>query len=599
MAALNFPSNPAGQTPTNTFSPTSTPDASTNGVTYIYNSTNGSWSAEAGSGSGSDGDKVTKIVAGSNVTISPTTGIGDVTINSTSSGGGGGGDYLPLTGGNLTGPLTSTSNITAAGNVTANKFIGDGSSLTNLPSSGGGSSDPAVDQNYTYPGAVTETVQNRLEQYVSVKDFGATGNGSTDDTTAIQNAFNSVFVTGGTIYFPAGVYNVTSTLTINRNGISGVPGQTSQRVNIDGAGKGSAVIKCMSANITALKITGDSSGSGAAHMYCTVSNIAIYGGENSRTSTGLSLQYCAYMSVVECTFHNLGIGLRLDGSLSNYFSGLVCNESGYGVFSNYAGFSAAHANLFAGCEFRFCTNNGYYGETGTSQVVFEGCQFEACGTMGLSESGGALFYLNSAAGEVGPSFYSCYFEVNKGGFDIRADASAAASANRVALANVYSCSFNRVGNDAIVDHPIVTLGTLHLNVHDSTFTGFGGYSASSNQGYISLSSSGEFTETGNYYAAANQKPLSGRSLSFAGYVSNSGSSGTLPNGFTVQNVATGVAKIFHNLGNQNYAFVATTNSGDTQTIQRCVMSNNNVQVVTVNANNALVNCDFGFILQPF
>lgn len=37
--ALNFPSNPAAQTPTNTFSPTSSPDATTNGATYIWNGT--------------------------------------------------------------------------------------------------------------------------------------------------------------------------------------------------------------------------------------------------------------------------------------------------------------------------------------------------------------------------------------------------------------------------------------------------------------------------------------------------------------------------------------------------------------------------------
>ena len=45
--------------------------------------------------------------------------------------------------------------------------------------------------------------------YKNVKtDFGATGNGTTDDTTAVRNALNS----GGTIYFPEGTYRITSTL---------------------------------------------------------------------------------------------------------------------------------------------------------------------------------------------------------------------------------------------------------------------------------------------------------------------------------------------------------------------------------------------------
>lgn len=65
---------------------------------------------------------------------------------------------------------------------------------------------------YTPPGAgaVTTTVQSKLRQYVSVKDFGATGNGSTSDTTAIQTAINS----GYAIYFPKGSYLVTAELTI-------------------------------------------------------------------------------------------------------------------------------------------------------------------------------------------------------------------------------------------------------------------------------------------------------------------------------------------------------------------------------------------------
>jgi hypothetical protein len=43
-----------------------------------------------------------------------------------------------------------------------------------------------------------------LAQYVSVKDFGAVGNGVADDTAAIQAALD----TGQSLYFPAGVYLV-------------------------------------------------------------------------------------------------------------------------------------------------------------------------------------------------------------------------------------------------------------------------------------------------------------------------------------------------------------------------------------------------------
>jgi len=50
MAALNFPNDPSAQTPVNTFSPTSTPEASTNGVTYFWSGTY--WTATGSSDSG-------------------------------------------------------------------------------------------------------------------------------------------------------------------------------------------------------------------------------------------------------------------------------------------------------------------------------------------------------------------------------------------------------------------------------------------------------------------------------------------------------------------------------------------------------------------
>jgi parallel beta-helix repeat protein len=49
------------------------------------------------------------------------------------------------------------------------------------------------------------SLANRFEERVSVKDYGATGNGTTDDTDAIQAALNSE----NSIYFPEGTYKVT------------------------------------------------------------------------------------------------------------------------------------------------------------------------------------------------------------------------------------------------------------------------------------------------------------------------------------------------------------------------------------------------------
>lgn len=65
------------------------------------------------------------------------------------------------------------------------------------------------------------TIGDRLGDWVSVKDFGAKGDGTTDDTAAIQAAFDSDGLAA--IFFPAGTYRITGsgaaalTLTKNRN----------------------------------------------------------------------------------------------------------------------------------------------------------------------------------------------------------------------------------------------------------------------------------------------------------------------------------------------------------------------------------------------
>lgn len=63
-------------------------------------------------------------------------------------------------------------------------------------------------------GAVTRTMQAKVRESVSVKDFGAVGDGVVDDTNACQLALNSVSVNGGRVYFPSGKYRITSSLIL-------------------------------------------------------------------------------------------------------------------------------------------------------------------------------------------------------------------------------------------------------------------------------------------------------------------------------------------------------------------------------------------------
>jgi hypothetical protein len=67
-------------------------------------------------------------------------------------------------------------------------------------------------------GAVATNVRDKLRESVSVKDFGAVGDGVTDDTAAI-NAAVAALVTagGGTLYFPEGTYIVSAPINLRSN----------------------------------------------------------------------------------------------------------------------------------------------------------------------------------------------------------------------------------------------------------------------------------------------------------------------------------------------------------------------------------------------
>lgn len=66
-------------------------------------------------------------------------------------------------------------------------------------------------------GASQRTVLDKLRDVVSVKDFGAVGDGVADDAAAIQTAI--VAALGKTLYFPPGTYRILSSPSNNASGI--------------------------------------------------------------------------------------------------------------------------------------------------------------------------------------------------------------------------------------------------------------------------------------------------------------------------------------------------------------------------------------------
>lgn len=95
---------------------------------------------------------------------------------------------------------------------------GDVDTLSSTLSGSGGSNSVGFLQGGT--GAVQRTVQGKIREIVSVKDFGALGNDVADDTVAINNAIAYVQgLGGGTVFFPAGTYKTTGTINITGNGV--------------------------------------------------------------------------------------------------------------------------------------------------------------------------------------------------------------------------------------------------------------------------------------------------------------------------------------------------------------------------------------------
>lgn len=101
---------------------------------------------------------------------------------------------------------------------------------------------PGTQVNFLQSGvdAVTRTMQDKVREYaVSVKDFGAVGDGVADDRNAINDAFSAVIARGsGTVFFPFGTYFI-SDFVGNTN-----YGAVTQEIRIAVEGEPGTVINC-------------------------------------------------------------------------------------------------------------------------------------------------------------------------------------------------------------------------------------------------------------------------------------------------------------------------------------------------------------------
>jgi hypothetical protein len=114
--------------------------------------------------------------------------------------------------------------------------------------------------------------RQRITGVFNVLDYGATGNGSTNDTTAIQAAIDAALAvtTGGVVFFPAGTYAVTS-LNLS-NSVNASP---TQSLRLVGVGRYASTIKGTSNGAILIDAIGRSYFT-LEHLRLTTNGTAVY-----------------------------------------------------------------------------------------------------------------------------------------------------------------------------------------------------------------------------------------------------------------------------------------------------------------------------------
>ena len=139
---------------------------------------------------------------------------------------------------------------------------------------------------------------------VSVKDFGAIGNGVANDKSAIQDAINSLGSSGGSIYFPHGDYLIDSQILIDED-----------RISLVGDGIGTKII-CNNSTSGAIKVTKTS----GYLQFFTIQNLQIQMAAGASVTAGAALELD---EVSRCNIQNVYID---DGFIGVLLKGVQqCN----------------------------------------------------------------------------------------------------------------------------------------------------------------------------------------------------------------------------------------------------------------------------------
>lgn len=229
-------------------------------------------------------------------------------------------------------------------------------------------------------------------EVVNVLDYGAVGDGSTDDTTALQNAMNEV---GKTVFLPKGTYKTTSTLTPR---CAAIIGESASDSIIKPS---SAVTKTMSIHY-----------GGVNAPYPTYMGTFKVDGADTTGATGLyfgDVDVCA-VTVDTMYVNNFtgtsAVGIRVGQMLKSQFRRVLCGNNWNGLLClDPTGYSFPTTVNFDSCVFSDNANVGAELTTGWD-ITFNSCVFESNlkhGSFLLPNSGGKLKNI---------VYQSCWFEQN-------------------------------------------------------------------------------------------------------------------------------------------------------------------------------------------
>lgn len=273
-----------------------------------------------------------------------------------------------------------------------------------------------ADTNGLISGAVGRTVHQKLQDLVSVRDFGATGDGTTDDTTAIQAAIYYAQTNGGCVYLPAGIYIISSSLNVQINS-GGLP---FTRPSIRGDGAGATTI-LQTANASGLVITGYT---GNPADYMDLEDFTLQSNAVGDYGNAISFSDSAFVNINNVEVLGWENGVYGIDSLSMTFTRFVSrfNTNGFRFESSGSGTgytSEPNAITMIGCTIGNNTNYGGW-VIGAGTFTFVGGSIESNGesTTTLSTKWG-LRITNSGGNfdqqsATGFNLQGVYFEGNGG-----------------------------------------------------------------------------------------------------------------------------------------------------------------------------------------